>query len=88
MEPKPIVEFLGILLMNSCNTDIYIYIFFSNYYHLQSVRFEFIHKMSSNTRTRVFLYTQFLLNQSDWSQLSYWGLVSLSISLFPSHEFL
>ena len=40
MEPKPIVELhmhiLGILLMNSCKTDI----FFSNYYHLQSVRFE------------------------------------------------
>ena len=29
---------LGILLMNSWNTDI----FSSNYYHLQSVRFEFI----------------------------------------------
>ena len=27
----------NILLMNSCNTDI----FFGNYYHLQSVRFEF-----------------------------------------------
>jgi len=41
MEPKPIVElhtFLGILLMNSGNTDI----IFCNYYHLQSVRFEFI----------------------------------------------
>ena len=32
-----IAHILGILLMNSCNTDI----FFSNYYHLQSVRFEF-----------------------------------------------
>ena len=31
-----IAHILGILLMNSCNTDI----FFSNYYHLQSVRFE------------------------------------------------
>ena len=29
---------LGILLMNSCNTDI----FFSTYYHLQSVRFELV----------------------------------------------
>ena len=33
-----IAHILGILLMNSCNTDI----FFSNYYHLQSVRFELI----------------------------------------------
>ena len=32
-----IAHILGILLMNSCNTDI----FFSNYYHLQSVRFEY-----------------------------------------------
>ena len=32
-----IAHILGTLLMNSCNTDI----FFSNYYHLQSVRFEF-----------------------------------------------
>ena len=31
-----IAHVLGILLMNSCNTDI----FSSNYYHLQSVRFE------------------------------------------------
>ena len=31
-----IAHILGILLMNSCNTDI----FFSNYYHLQSVRFD------------------------------------------------
>ena len=31
-----IAHILGILLMNSCNTDI----FSSNYYHLQSVRFE------------------------------------------------
>ena len=31
-----IAHILGILLMNSCNTDI----FFSKYYHLQSVRFE------------------------------------------------
>ena len=38
MEPKQIVELhtLGILLMNIWNTDI----FSSNYYHLQSVRFE------------------------------------------------
>ena len=38
-EPKPIVElhtFLGILLMNSYNTDI----FFNNYFNLQSVHFE------------------------------------------------
>ena len=33
-----IAHILGILLMNSCNTDI----FFSNYYHLQSVRFELV----------------------------------------------
>ena len=33
-----IAHILGILLMNSCNTDI----FFSNYYHLQSVRFEYV----------------------------------------------
>ena len=33
-----IAHILGILLMNSCNTDI----FFSNYSHLQSVRFELI----------------------------------------------
>ena len=32
-----IAHILGILLMNSCNTDI----FFDNYYHLQSVRFEY-----------------------------------------------
>ena len=32
-----IAHILGILMMNSCNTDI----FFSNYYHLQSVRFEY-----------------------------------------------
>ena len=31
-----IAHILGILLMNSCNTDI----FFSNYFHLQSGRFE------------------------------------------------
>ena len=31
-----IAHILGILLMNSCNTDI----FSSNYYHLQSDRFE------------------------------------------------
>ena len=31
-----VAHILGILLMNSCNTDI----FFSNYYYLQSVRFE------------------------------------------------
>ena len=31
-----LAHILGILLMNSCNTDIS----FSNYYHLQSVRFE------------------------------------------------
>ena len=31
-----IAHILGILLMNSCNTDI----FFSNHYHLQSVRFD------------------------------------------------
>ena len=31
-----IAHILGIPLMNSCNTDI----FFSNYYHWQSVRFE------------------------------------------------
>ena len=34
-----IARILGILLMNSCNTDIYIYIF-SNYYNLQSVHFD------------------------------------------------
>ena len=33
-----IAHILGILLMNSCNTDI----FFSNSYHLQSVRFEYL----------------------------------------------
>ena len=33
-----IAHILGILLMNSCNTDI----FFSNYYHLQSVRFNLL----------------------------------------------
>ena len=32
-----IAHILGILLMNSCNTDI----FFSNYYNLQSVHFEY-----------------------------------------------
>ena len=32
-----IAHISGILLMNSCNTDIF---FFNNYYHLQSVRFE------------------------------------------------
>ena len=37
-----IAHILGILLMNSCNTDI----FFSNYYHLQSVRFEQISQTS------------------------------------------
>ena len=35
-----IAHILGILLMNSCNADI----FFSNYYHLQSVRFEYSYK--------------------------------------------
>jgi len=35
-----IAHILGILLMNSCNTDI----FFSNYYHWQSVRFELTHR--------------------------------------------
>ena len=33
-----IAHILRILLMSSCNTDI----FFSNYYHLQSVRFEYV----------------------------------------------
>ena len=33
-----IAHILGMLLMNSCNTDR----FFSNYYHLQSVRFEYV----------------------------------------------
>ena len=33
-----IAHILGILLMNSCNTDI----FFSNHYHWQSVRFDLI----------------------------------------------
>ena len=33
-----IAHILGILLMNSCNTDI----FFNNSYHLQSVRFEYL----------------------------------------------
>ena len=33
-----IAHILGILLMNSCNTDT----FFSNYYHLLSVRFEYV----------------------------------------------
>ena len=36
--PNIYAHILGILLMNSCNTDI----LFSNYYHLQSVRFEYI----------------------------------------------
>ena len=33
-----IAHILGILLINSCNTDI----FFSNYFHLQSVCFELL----------------------------------------------
>ena len=37
---------LEILLMNSCNTDI----FFSNYYHLQSVRFEHITNIASKEK--------------------------------------
>ena len=40
-----IAHILGILLMNSCNTDI----FFSNYYHLQSVCFEMSLIPSGNT---------------------------------------
>ena len=52
---------LGILLMNSCNTDI----FFSNYYHLQSVRFEMFivmieAKLSSKIKLRDYnLYNYF-----------------------------
>ena len=41
-----IAHILGILLMNSCNTDI----FFSNYYHLQSVRFELAYMKGMVTR--------------------------------------
>ena len=41
-----IAHILGILLMNSCNTDI----FLSNYYHLQSVRFELAKFVFSVTR--------------------------------------
>ena len=33
-------------------------------------------------------YTQFLLNQSDWFQLSHWVFFPLSISLFLSHDYL
>ena len=63
MEPKPIVELhiLGILLMNSCNTDI----FFSNYYNLQSVRFELIElvvmKMMATTTCTVLLNKRHVL---------------------------
>jgi len=39
-----IAHILGILLMNSCNKDI----FFSNYYHLQSVRFELLLQLFKN----------------------------------------
>jgi len=42
-----IAHILGILLMNSYNTDI----FFSNYYHLQSVRFEYSSGYTVNTVT-------------------------------------
>ena len=81
----------------------------SFYEHITSVTSSclssLIHKVSSSTRTRVFLNIptevelekchsvqqafihNFLLNQSDWSQLSYWVLLSLSISLFLSRDF-
>ena len=44
-----IAHILGILLMNSCNTDI----FFSTYYHLQSVRFELFHRIFMKALIRV-----------------------------------
>ena len=46
-----IAHILGILLMNSCNTDI----FFSNYYHWQSVRFEFNNNYETENTFFVFL---------------------------------
>ena len=39
---------LGILLMNSCNTDT----FFSNYYHWQSVRFGFMYLLCGYVKKR------------------------------------
>ena len=57
--------------MNSCNTDI----FFSNYYHLQSVRFELHHGMS---------ITNFLLVHSSSYQEKAW--VSLLLSALEFYE--
>ena len=48
-----IAHILGILLINSCNTDI----FFSNYYHLQSVRFELRVQFSKYFILRLYMKT-------------------------------
>ena len=46
-----IAHILGILLINSCNTDI----FFSNYYHLQSVRFELVYTKTVDSVERALI---------------------------------
>ena len=50
--------------MNSCNTDI----FFSNYYHLQSVRFEFEYIQFSFLKrpTKILLYNSNIINRGEW----------------------
>ena len=57
-----IAHILGILLMNSCNTDI----FFSNYYHLQSVRFELIIQLEiiRDRKCHDISYKALILNKS------------------------
>ena len=44
--------------MNSCNTDI----FFSNYYHLQSVRFEFITFLNDEFALVLCVCQEFVVN--------------------------
>ena len=63
-----IAHILGILLMNSCNTDI----FFSNYYHLQSVRFELyiFEKSSRRGKPEVAMDFVLLLINNNNSQVS------------------
>ena len=51
-----IEHILGILLMNSSNTDI----FFSNYYHLQSVRFEMNISILRHTACSPYIYSKAL----------------------------
>ena len=60
-----IAHILGILLMNSCNTDI----FFSNYYHLQSVRFE-LHSQFDSRQSGKITWLWLVKSRSSMLELS------------------